>query len=145
MTLWDILESCQYMQVFSIYSTNIYGQNIPVARGTLSEMQEYDIEEGELFSRLMDKVDYFHITKNGVMVVFLQGEHYEERVETLYSQEYVERWERYDPKTRPWLFVMETEEYTDEWICRFPCKRDKAIEFRNGKVVEEKDEDISNS
>ena len=49
MKFWDILEASQYMQIFSVYVTNIYGQNIPIARGTRSEIQEYDLDEGDLF------------------------------------------------------------------------------------------------
>lgn len=125
MKLWDILEASQYMQIFSIYVTNVYDQNIPVARGTLSEMQYYDLDDGELFCRLMDDVEYFHITKKGVMVLFIRDKHYEERAESQYSENYVKIWDRRDPLTRPFLFGIETEQYTDEWICRFPCERDK--------------------
>lgn len=126
MKLWDILEASQYMQIFSIYVTNVYDQNIPIARGTKSEMQEYDLDDGDLFFHLMDDVEYFHITKNGVMVLFLRGKHYEERADSQYSVDYVKRWDRRDPMTRPYLFTIETEQYTDKWICRFPCERDKA-------------------
>ena len=124
--LWDMLEASQYWQIFSIYVTNVYNQNIPVARGTLSEMKYYDIDDGELFCHLMDDVEYFHITKKGVMVLFIRDKHYEERAESQYSDDYVKRWNRRDPMTRPYLFGSETEEYTDEWICQFPCERDKA-------------------
>ena len=126
MKLWDILEASQYMQIFSIYVTNVYDQNIPIARGTRSEMQEYDLDDGDLFYHLMDDVEYFHITKKGVMVLFLRDKHYEESVESQYTAEYVKRWNRRNPMTRPYLHSIETEEYTDEWICRFPCERDKA-------------------
>ena len=125
MKLWDILEASQYMQIFSIYMTNVYDQNIPIARGTLADMQRYDLDEGGFFCHLMDDVEYFHITKKGVMVLFLRDEHYEEKAEEQYSQDYVMRWNRRDPRTRPYLHAIETEEYTDEWICRFPCERDK--------------------
>ena len=126
MKLWDILEASQYNQIFSIYVTNVYGQNIPVARGTRSEMQEYDLDDGDLFYHLMDDVEYFHITKKGIMVLFLRDNHYEENAEQQYSEDYVKKWDRKDPKTRPYLHSIETEEYTDEWICRFPCERGKA-------------------
>lgn len=128
MKLWDILEASQYMQVFSIYVTNVYGQNIPIARGTRSEMQEYDIDEGDLFYHLMDEIEYFHITKKGVMVLFLKDSHYEEKVEQQYSEDCVKRWDRRNPMTRPYLYSIETEEYTDEWICRYPCERAKEME-----------------
>ena len=125
MKLWDILEASQYNQIFSIYVTNVYGQNIPVARGTRSEMQEYDLDDGDLFYHLMDDVEYFHITEKGIMVLFLRDNHYEEKAEQQYSEDYVKKWDRRDPKTRPYLHSIETEEHTDKWICRFPCERDK--------------------
>ena len=128
MKLWDMLAASQYMQIFSIYVTNAYGQNIPIARGTQTEMQEYDLGEGDLFDHLIDEVEYFSITKKGVMVLFLRDKHYEEKAETQYSDDYVSRWDRRDPLTRPYLHSIETEEYTDEWICRFPCERDKERE-----------------
>ena len=62
------------------------------------------------------------------MVLFLRDKHYEEKAETQYSDDYVSRWDRRDPLTRPYLHSIETEEYTDEWICRFPCERDKERE-----------------
>ena len=127
MKLWDILEASQYMQIFSIYVTNIYGQNIPIARGTLSEMWRFDPEwEGDLFYHMMDDVHYFHVTKNGVMVLYIRDKHYEEPLAKQYFEDYVKQWDKNDPMKRPYLFNSETEEYTDKWICRFPCERDKA-------------------
>ena len=56
MTLYDLLSTGQYMQTYSIYVTNIYNQNIPIARGTLSDMLKYEAEEGEgeFFMHLKD-------------------------------------------------------------------------------------------
>ena len=132
MKLWDILEASQYMQIFSIYVTNVYDQNIPIARGTLADMQRYNINDGEFFVHLMDDVEYFHITEKGVMVLFIRDKHYEEKAEEQYHKDYVMRWDRYDPMKRPYLHTIETEEYTDKWICRFPCERDKAESEDNG-------------
>lgn len=127
MKLWDILEASQYMQVFSVYVTNVYGQNIPIARGTLLEMWRFDPEwESNLFYHMMDDVHYFHITGNGIMVLYIRDKHYEEPIEKQYSEDYVKRWDKNDPMKRPYLFYSETEENTDKWICRFPCEMDKA-------------------
>lgn len=121
MTLYDIVSKAQYMQVFSIYLTNAYDQNIPIARGTRNEMIELDVNENEekFFNHLMCQVEYFHITEKAVMVIFIKDEHFDEEVSYKYSDEYVERWDEYDPKTRPWLHGFETEEYTDKYLCRF--------------------------
>ena len=134
MKLWDMLVASQYMQIFSIYVTNVYDQNIPVARGTRSEMQEYDLDNGDLFYHLMDEVEYFNITKKGVMVIFLKDGHYEERAESQYSEDYVKKWDHRDPLTRPYLFGIETEEHTNEWICRFPCEIDKKVRMKNERT-----------
>ena len=122
MTLYDVVSSGQYMQIYSIYITNTYGQNIPVSRGTLSEMLWFVAESGEslFFDHLMDKVEYFHITNKQVMVIFICDEHFEDSADYNYSKEYVARWKNLDPNTRPFLHHIETEEYTDKWLCKFP-------------------------
>ena len=81
MTLYDIVSKAQYMQVFSIYLTNAYDQNIPIARGTRREMLRLDVEENEedFFNHLMCQVEYFHITEKGVMVVFIRDEQSEDK------------------------------------------------------------------
>lgn len=121
MKLWDILNASQYDQVFSIYKQNCYDQNIPIARGTRPQMLDMDAEvnEEDLFRHMMHEVEYFSINKDGVMVIFLKSENYEGRVEDEYSSEAVERWDRGDPKTRPWLHGIETEEYTDKYLWKF--------------------------
>ena len=122
MTLYDLLSTGQYFQMYSVYVTNTYGQNIPISRGTLNEMLAYIVNEsdGTLFYHLMDKVEYYHITDKGVMVVFIRDEHFEEMAQKQYFEEDVKKWNSLDPQTRPYLYGIETEEYTDEWICKFP-------------------------
>ena len=121
MTLYDIVSKAQYMQVFSIYLTNAYDQNIPIARGTRNEMIGLDAEENDenFFNHLMCQVEYYHITENGVMVIFIRDEHFEEQASYNYSDEYVKRWDKFNPKTRPWLHGIETEEYTDKYLWKF--------------------------
>jgi hypothetical protein len=117
MTLYDIVSKAQYVQVFSIYLTNIYDQNIPIVRGTKSEMISMDADN--FFDHLMCDVEYFNVTNKGVMVVFIRDEHFEERASNRYSDEYVKSWDNLDPKTRPWLHNFETEEYTDMYLWKF--------------------------
>lgn len=121
MTLYDIVSKAQYTQVFSIYLTNIYDQNIPIARGTRSEMISLDVGENEenFFDHLMCDVDYFHITDKRVMVVFILDEHSEEPISKIYSNEYIKSWDNFNPKTRPWLYGIETEEFTDKYLWKF--------------------------
>jgi hypothetical protein len=117
MTLYDIVSKAQYVQVFSIYLTNIYDQNIPIVRGTKSEMISMDADN--FFNHLMCDVEYFNVTNKGVMVVFIRDEHFEERASNRYSDEYVKRWDNLNPKTRPWLHGSETEQYTDKYLWMF--------------------------
>ena len=120
MTLYDIVAAAQYAQLFSIYLTNDYDQNIPIARGTRSDMIENDEDnEEDFFNHLMCEVVYYHITKYGVMVVFIKDENYERNASYNYSEDYVKSWNYRDPKTRPWLWGIETEEYTKEYLWKF--------------------------
>jgi len=130
MTLYDIVSKAQYMQVFSIYLTNVYGQNIPIARGTRTEMIAMDVEENEedFFRHLMCEVEYFHITDKGVVVVFIRDAHFEEPASYNYSDKYVKKWDRYNPKTRPWLHGIETEEYTDKYLWKFGGYSESEVE-----------------
>jgi hypothetical protein len=109
------------MQVFSIYLTNIYDQNIPIARGTRSEMISMDADENEenFFDHLMCDVEYFSVTNKGVIVVYIRDEHFEEQASNRYFDEYVKRWDNLNPKTRPWLHASETEQYTDKYLWMF--------------------------
>lgn len=122
MTLYDLLSAGQYMQMYSVYVTNAFDQNIPISRGTLTFMLAYIVNESDatLFYHLMDKVEYYHTTDDGVMVVFLRDEHFNETADYNYSDDYVKKWDSSDPNTRPYLHGIETEEYTDKWICKFP-------------------------
>ena len=120
MKLYDIVAAAQYAQLFSIYLTNDYDQNIPIARGTRSDMIENDEDnEEDFFNHLMCEVEYYHITKDGVMVVFIKDENYERNASFNYSEDYVKRWNYSDPNTRPWLCGIETEEYTKEYLWKF--------------------------
>lgn len=114
MTLWDILDSAQYFQQFTVYVTNAYDQNVLIGRGTRAEMlvQESEGELDRVFGHLMDKVEYFSI-KNSRLIIFLRDEHYNEQLEVQYSEEYVKHWNTLDPSTRPFLYGIETEQFRD--------------------------------
>lgn len=122
MTLFELLDKGQFFQIYSIYLINKYNQNIPISRGTLEEMLAYIVNESDstLFIHLMDKVEYYHITDKGVMVVFIRDENYEKMAQDNYFEDYVKMWDSSDPNTRPYLHGIETEEYTEEWLWMFP-------------------------
>ena len=112
MKLWDILNSAQYTQKFRIFVTNIYDQNLPRGHGTLYELHENiqsGDEEDDFFSHLMDEVEYFVVLKDKSILIYLRNENYEKRCEELYPEEYVKRWDRLKPETRPWRFSIEIE------------------------------------
>lgn len=113
MKLYDILESAMYFQQFSVYITNIYDQNLLIGRGTRAEMlDERSGENGDIFNHLMDNVSHWTI-RNGRMIVFIEDEYRNARVETRFSNS--DKWGK-DPEHRPWRHSIETEEYTDEYI-----------------------------
>lgn len=119
MNLWDLLHSTRCNQEFSIYVTNAYGQNVPVARGAIDDLFNLDNGEWLTFEHLMDKVEMFAVNDDGRIIVYLSDSHYYERAETQYAERYVKKWDIFKPETRPWLHDCETEEYTDKYINKF--------------------------
>ena len=120
MTLYDLISCAQYDQEFSIYLLNSYDQNLPIARGTRGAMLKRDTEDNdeELFRHLMDKVEYFCVRKC-VVVVYVRDDTFDKKMQDQYPQDYVERWDIHDPKSRPFLFTRETEQYTDNYLWKF--------------------------
>ena len=110
MKLWDILNSAQYTQKFRIFVTNIYDQNLPRGAGTRAELFQNILsgeEEDDFFSHLMDEIEYFVVLDDKSILVYIRNEDYEKRCEELYPEEYVKRWDRLKPETRPWRFSCE--------------------------------------
>lgn len=108
-TLHNLLTTCQYQQVFWIYRTNDYGQNILLTKGTKQEMLADDESNFELIDHINDVVDYWDIREDGAVFVRLQME---EKAEDLYMDDYVKKWDRFNPKSRPWLFSAEMDDFT---------------------------------
>lgn len=110
MMLHGLLDSSVYSQLFSIYLTNDYDQNLLIGRGTREEM--LDAGESSIFSHLTDKVVVWEIRGNR-MIVFIEDEHHKERVEEQFSNS--DKWGK-EPDKRPWRHSTETELYTDKYI-----------------------------
>ena len=108
-TLHNLLTTCQYQQVFWIYRTNDYDQNILLTKGTKQEMLADDESNFELIDHINDVVDYWDIREDGAVFVRLQME---EKAEDLYMDDYVKKWDRSNPKSRPWLFSAEMDDFT---------------------------------
>lgn len=111
MTLYDIMDRCQYNQVFHVYVTNVYDQNIEIGHGPRSVIVNEELTE-EGYDHLMDQVDYWSVAPDGSVVVLLRDEHFEERAETLYAKEYIAKWDNLRPETRPWKHSCELEDRT---------------------------------
>lgn len=112
MTLWDMLSCTVYYQHVRIFIANAYGNNIRVFRGTVEEARA----DEDTFNCLPNKVEHYEYI-GGELVIMVRDENYEKKVEELYSKEAVSRWDRRDPKTRPWLYDYEISQgvWADRW------------------------------
>lgn len=108
-TLHNLLTSCQYPQVFWIYYTNDYDQNILLTKGTKQEMLEDEEANFELLSHINDVVEYWTIREDGAMFVRLKMT---SKAQELFSEDYVARWDRFDPTKRPYLYSAEMDDFT---------------------------------
>lgn len=106
--LLGLLVTAQYPQVFFIYRSNNYGQNLLLARGTREEI--FADEDGclDVLEHINDPVDYWTIREDGAMFIRLRMS---EKVEELYSESQVKRWNRFNPEKRPWLFCAEMDDF----------------------------------
>ena len=103
MTLWDMLNVCQCYQEFDVYEGNDYDQNISVESGTADNLRT----NIDIFDHLMDEVDGYSVEPDGVIVIRLRNDNYTRRAEERYSENYVKRWDRFKPESRPWRFSIE--------------------------------------
>lgn len=108
MTLYDILRATKYWQKFCCYVTNSYDQNVPIGFGTRRELLDEE-QNDELFDYLMCNVDSITVTKDKALLVRVRDEHYNQRLEEQY--ECTGGWKVPDPKTRPFKFSNEMEDW----------------------------------
>ena len=108
-TLHNLLTSCQYPQVFWIYRTNDYDANILLAKGTKQEMLKDEEQSFDLLDHINDVVEYWTIREDGAMFIRLRMN---EKAEEQYFDDYVEKWGRLNPKTRPYLYSAEMDDFT---------------------------------
>ena len=107
-TLHNLLTSCQYPQVFWIYRTNDYDENILLAKGTKQEMLEDEEYNFDLLDHINDVVNYWTIREDGAMFIRLKMD---EKAEEQYFDDYVEKWDRFNPTTRPFLYSAEMDDF----------------------------------
>lgn len=107
MILYELLRITKAEQKFVVFVTNDYGENLFVGDGTRAELLD-ESENDELFDHLMDKIDIMEVSKDGkTLIVFVRDNNFEKRVDELYPQNYVEKWDIHDENTRPYLFTSE--------------------------------------
>lgn len=111
MTLYDIFCHTQYDQLFYVYLTNVYDQNLPLLRGTRdSWMREGFASAEDIWWHLCDEVDQI-IVVDKALLIKVRDENYDKRLEAQYNEKYVARWSVRDKSSRPWLFSAELEDY----------------------------------
>ena len=108
-TLHNLLTTCQCMQAFWIYQTNDYDQNILLAKGTKQEMLENEEQNFDLLDHINDVVEHWTIREDGAMFIRLKMD---EMAEEQYSSRYVKKWDRKYPRTRPYLYSAEMDDFT---------------------------------
>lgn len=111
MTLYDFMMPAMAHQIFHVYVTNIYDQNIEIGHGRRRDIVNEDITEMGI-DHLMDKVDTWSVAKDGSIVVKLIDSHYEEKAEKQYDEDYAKIWNNFKPETRPWKHSCELEDFT---------------------------------
>ena len=109
-TLHNLLTSCQYPQVFWIYQMNDYDENILLTKGTKQEMLEDDENNFNLIDHINDVVDYWTIREDGAMFVRIRMDN---KAKELYSDDYVKKWDRFNPNKRPYLYTAEMDDFTN--------------------------------
>ena len=114
MNLWELLEVSQYTQIFEVYVTNMYDQNVLLGKGTRAELmaqeheQTYGNDEFLVFDHLQDAIDGY-VIKGTTLVIYVRDMHYEEYLEWQYDDSYAKTWDRRDKTTRPYLTRWEVE------------------------------------
>ena len=109
-TLHNLLTSCQYPQVFWIYQMNDYDENILLTKGTKQEMLEDDENSFDLIDHINDVVEYWTIREDGAMFVRIRMD---DRAKELFSEDYVKKWDRFNPLKRPYLYTAELDDFTN--------------------------------
>lgn len=108
MILYDILRVARYYQKFCCYLTNAYDQNVPIGFGTRRELLDED-QNDELFDYLMCDVDSITVAKDKSLLIRVRDEHYNKPLEEQYKC--TGGWKVSDPKTRPFKFSNEMEDW----------------------------------
>jgi hypothetical protein len=88
---------------------NDYDENILLTKGTKQEMLEDDENSFDLIDHINDVVEYWTIREDGAMFVRIRMD---DRAKELYSDDYVKKWDRFNPNKRPYLYTAEMDDFT---------------------------------
>ena len=102
LTTVDAPETVQYIKSIP------YDQNVPIGFGTRRELLDEE-QNDELFDYLMCDVDSITVTKDKSLLIRVRDEHYNQPLEKQY--ECTGGWKVSDPKTRPFKFSNEMEDW----------------------------------
>lgn len=103
MTLYDMFSTSHYDQIFDVYVTNAYDENLPVGHGPGSRdyMMEHSMDgDPAIFDVLTNEVDNWW-AKGDSVVVLLKSKDYEVPVKEMYDERYVAKWDIRNPEKRP--------------------------------------------
>ena len=102
MKLYDMLSKTVYWQKVAIFENNASDQNMPIFTGDVDGARN---DTDDVFWVLGKEVERYEYV-NGVLVISIVNEYYEERLEEHYA--YSHRW---TDENRPWLFSAEIKDY----------------------------------
>jgi hypothetical protein len=89
---------------------NDYDENILLTKGTKQEMLEDDENNFNLIDHINDVVEYWTIREDGAMFVRIRMD---DRAKELFSEDYVKKWDRFNPLKRPYLYTAELDDFTN--------------------------------
>ena len=102
MTLYDMLDRTKYYREVWIFEQNAFDQNMPVFKGIVNDARA---DTDVVWDYLLCEVEQYDCM-NGVIVIFIKDEHFNERLEKHYI--FGDQWGE-DRKDRPWLYSAEIE------------------------------------
>ena len=89
-TLYEVMRTGRYYQVYHVYLSNDWDENTVVGRGTRAELlaQEYEAtkDENMAFDYLNHEIDRLYAI-NDVMVVFINDEEHNKPVEEIWNED----------------------------------------------------------
>lgn len=112
MRLYELMHASVYYNVYFIYARNEFGECFKIDEGTWIEMLNDPDGEYNLWWHCGDEVDQWLVTPHGNIIVYVRDKQYKVPAkERGYREGYMEKWDRFDPNTRPYRYTLETEEY----------------------------------